>query len=138
MNDLVKWLDSVKAGDPNAFKPSPEIKLYKHRSKPTDHWTLADWLTQDQAFCDQGKQFHGMPFVPFADSLSRGQLPADEWKTLDKRFDGLQYVVYSYTTVIGYKWCNQWFVPEVHYSKITTEHQAKLRAALSASREVVR
>lgn len=58
-----------------------------------------------------------------------GQLPA-EWTRIYLNTD-VAYTVFSYKTPIAWQDGNgQWTVPAVTYSKTTSQHQSKVRAAM--------
>lgn len=101
------------------------MRTYRIRQ---DAWTvLAGILHANEEF--NGKGMTGRPNVIPTD---RGWMPHEEWQLLIDRHEvsPIQYAVFSYDTIIGYKWDGEWYIPDVKYSFTTTNHQIKLRVAV--------
>jgi hypothetical protein len=98
----------------------------------TSFRTVAEWLAKRADFSNSNKSFRG---IACPDGMigfwTHGQLPGDELAAMKLRAEGITYVVYSYQTPIAYLWCDQWYVPDVHYSATTTTHQSVVRTAVS-------
>jgi hypothetical protein len=64
--------------------------------------------------------------------ISRGNMPSPDFEKLISvhREFPISYAVWSYGTIIGYKWCGQWTIPDCTYSITTTVQQNKLRVAI--------
>lgn len=94
-----------------------------------DSWTvLAGILNANEPFTTSGSMRGETDPV-----LSKGNMPTNEYDLLKLRHDTepISYAVWSYGTIIGYKWRGRWFVPDCTYSLTTTIQQNKLRVAVS-------
>lgn len=60
-----------------------------------------------------------------------GRLPASWREDLDRDKEGVEYVVYSYSTPIAWRKRGVWTVPDTRYSVTTSQHQGKIAAAIS-------
>ena len=70
-------------------------------------------------------------------SPSQAHMPPDEYRLMCERAEKnvfgtrkLDYAVYSYATIIGYRVNDTWYVPDCTYSITTTIQQNKLRTAV--------
>lgn len=102
------------------------IKIGKH-GQNAGVQVLADALAgKPESFSNSNESFFGT-----RESWEwYGQLSAD-WVTEYKNAN-VVFTVFSYRTPIGWLTGDgTWFVPEVHYSATTSQHQSKLRGALA-------
>lgn len=98
------------------------------RIKRDGWWVLADILASGESFRTAGSmRGENTP------SISQGHMPTDEYERMKARHydDPITYAVWSYGTIIGYKWRYQWFIPDCKYSITTTIQQNKLRTAVA-------
>jgi hypothetical protein len=95
-----------------------------------DSWTvLAGILHANESFRTAGSMRGEVNPTPY-----QGCMPTEEYTLMRDRHavDPLEYAVWSYGTIIGYKWDGQWYVPDCTYSITTTIQQNKLRVAVDA------
>ena len=101
-------------------------KIGKHGANASID-TLANYLTgPPESFTNSNGSFEGKA----GKELYLGRLP-EEWK---ERYDNtaVVYTVFSYATPIA--WLDnegEWIVPAVKHSATTSQHQSKLKAALT-------
>lgn len=102
--------------------------------------TLETYLRLNQAFHNNGESFRGVHWnADRAELPGKGKMPESDWNTLKRVHDqyGIDYVVYSYRTVIAYRDTHgEWHIPEVTYSRTTTQHQNRIRVATSDLKKV--
>jgi hypothetical protein len=109
------------------------MKQYRsHGDNYTDGKTLATWLDSNKPFTNSNRQFRGIYYLGNATNheLVQAWLPTDEWTAFKLRANGIDYVVLSYNTIIAYRWCGSWHVPDCKYSRTTTGHQSMLAWAI--------
>jgi hypothetical protein len=104
------------------------------RIKRDGWWVLRDILQSNEPFKTAGSM-RGEPDV----YPSQGRMPADEYDSMRARAvragsvgGRVDYAVWSYGTIIGYRVEDVWYVPDVKYSITTTIQQNKLRVAVDA------
>jgi hypothetical protein len=91
---------------------------------------------------DDGDDFHnnGGTFVgrkwAAGDIPSKGQMPIDEYRIMSSvhMTDRIDYVIWSYNTVIAYRASGVWYQPKAYYSNTTSFHQSRTRTATSQLR----
>lgn len=97
------------------------------RNQSQGWWVLRDIIETNQEFHNTTNNFRGVHWnAEHAATPSRGQMPTAEYNRLAMHHAlvGVDYVVYSYETVIAYRNRNGvWYVPSVKYSRTTTGHQ---------------
>lgn len=97
--------------------------------------TLETFIRNSDEFHNNGETFKGVLWSPHHAHLpGKGKMPESDWNTLKRVHDmyGINYVVYSYRTVIAYRdGHGTWRIPEVYYSRTTTAHQNVIRVATS-------
>lgn len=61
-------------------------------------------------------------------------MPTDDYNKMKSAHEEvpISYAVWSYGTIIGYKWRDMWVIPDCTYSITTTIQQSKLRTAVGA------
>jgi hypothetical protein len=98
-----------------------------------DSWSvLAGILRANEPFKTAGSMRGETSAVPF-----KGHMPHEEFLTMVERMEKagsrtLDYAVWSYSTIIGYRIGAIWHVPDCKYSTTTTIQQNKLRVAVNA------
>lgn len=98
-----------------------------------DSWTvLAGILHANEPFRTTGSMRGETNAVPF-----KGWMSHEDFLTMIDRMEKagrktLDYAVWSYNTVIGYRIDDVWYVPNASYSPTTTIQQNKLRVAVNA------
>lgn len=109
-------------------------KLYPAK---TSSWTtLRDLIKSGHEFHNNGKTFRGVRWNADDASLpDKEKMPESEYNKLElmHRLRGIDYVVYSYRTVIAYRLSNGvWITPAVKYSNTTSQHQGKINTVTHA------
>ena len=105
---------------------------YNFRIK-RDSWTvLAGILAANKPLRTAGSMRGEINATPF-----KGHMPHEEFLTMVERMEKagsrtLDYAVWSYATIIGYRIGDKWYVPDCKYSITTTIQQNKLRVAVDA------
>jgi len=94
---------------------------------------IAKHLANREAFRTNGALRGDSAFAPFDALLNgHGRLPADWSRTLQARWNLIDYVVWSYATPICWRDKEAgWVVPDEHYSQTTSVHQGRIQAALA-------
>lgn len=97
--------------------------------------TLETFIRNGEAFHNNSGTFKGVHWDADHASLpGKGKMPKSDWCTLKRIHDqyGIDYVVYSFRTVIAYRDTHgKWYIPEVNYSPTTTAHQNKISVVAS-------
>lgn len=95
--------------------------------------TLETFIRNGDEFHNNSETFKGVHWdADHAELPGKGKMPESDWNTLKRVHDmyGIDYVVYSYRTVIAYRdGHGTWHHPEVTYSRTTTQHQSRIRVA---------
>lgn len=112
-------------------------KLYP--AKKSSWTTLRDLIKSGHEFHNNGKTFRGEHWeADHASKPGQGKMPEAEYNHLDlmHKLYRIDYVVYSYRTVIAYRTVNGvWHVPSVRYSNTTSQHQGKISVVAHALME---
>lgn len=112
-------------------------KLFTKRMNWT---TLETIIRNNDEFHNYSGTFKGVHWdADHAELPGKGKMPEAEYNTLElmHRLRGIDYVVYSYRTVIAYRTANGvWHIPDVHYSSTTTAHQNVIRVVAEQFRKV--
>lgn len=93
---------------------------------------LAELLKSNRNFHNTGRTFTGQvwdhDFAP-----EQGRMAAPEFAELVERNveSRIEYVIWSYGTVIAYRWNGEWYVSAAKYSATTSQHQSQTAVAVS-------
>lgn len=112
-------------------------KLFTKRMNWT---TLETIIRNNDEFHNYSGTFKGVHWdADHAELPGKGKMPESDWNTLKRVHDqyDIDYVVYSYRTVIAYRDTHgEWHIPDVHYSPTTTAHQNVIRVVAEQFRKV--
>lgn len=105
------------------------------------NWTALETIIRNNdEFHNYSGTFKGVHWdADHADLPGKGKMPESDWNTLKRVHDmcGIDYVVYSYRTVIAYRDTHgTWHIPDVTYSRTTTAHQNVIRVVAEQFRRV--
>ncbi len=108
-------------------------KLYA--AKTSGWWELRHLIKHGHEFHNNGKTFRGVHRDAESARLpARGWMPESDYHRMAMMQDmhGIDYVVFSYGTVIAYRLTNGvWVTPSAKYSRTTTAHQHKINVVAS-------
>lgn len=101
-----------------------------------DGWQrLLDIIKANQEFHNVGGTFRGVHWDADSAKLpNQGMMSPADFNTLERRhrLTGINYVVWSYQTVIAYRTCDGvWHVPSAKYSKATSRQQGQIMTVVS-------
>lgn len=105
------------------------------RNQSQGWWVLRDIIAANQEFHNSTKNFRGEHWdADNAKLPNKGWMPQADYNTLERRhkLSGINYVVWSYQTVIAYRTCDGvWHVPSAKYSKATSRQQGQIMTVVS-------
>jgi len=102
--------------------------------------TLEKFIRSGEAFHNHSGTFKGVHWdADRAELPGREKMPVSDWNTFKRVHDqyGIDYVVYSYRTVIAYHDTHgTWHIPDVRYGQTSTRHQNRIRVVAAQFEKV--